>query len=110
MTEATCVLVNELTWAALNPPTDRAPNWVVDSEEMSLVEIAATWAVPNPVNCEVLSPATCAEVIAPICVAVNEAKPAVLIEPIWVLVRALRTLVDRAATSAVLNPFRVEVE
>jgi len=49
-------------------------------------------------------------VIAPICEAVSEAKPLVLMEPICVLVRALRTLVDSAATSAVLNPFRVEVE
>src|SRR3569623_1228615 len=77
---------------------------------MSLVAIAATWLVPKPDSCDVLSPATWAEVIAPICVAVNEAKPEVLIAPICVLVRALTTLVDSAATSAVLNPFRVDAE
>ena len=58
MTEATCVVVSELTCALLNPATDKAPNWVVDCEEMLLVEIAATCAVPNPDNCEVLSPET----------------------------------------------------
>ena len=50
MTEATCVVVSELTCAAFNPLIDKAPNWVVESEEMSLVAIAATWAVPKPVN------------------------------------------------------------
>ena len=40
----------------------------------------------------------------------SEAKPLVLMEPICVLVRALRTLVDNAATSAVLNPERVVVD
>ena len=50
MTEATWVLVSELTCAAFNPLTDKAPNWVVESEEMSLVAIALTWVVPKPVN------------------------------------------------------------
>ena len=58
MTEPTCVLVSELTCVALNAVTARAPSCVVDSEEISLVETAATWAVPKPDNCEVLSPAT----------------------------------------------------
>src|SRR5436309_1751851 len=77
---------------------------------MSLVETAATWAVPRLLNCEVLKPEICAEVIGPRCVAVSEAKPLVLIDPIWVLVSALTTLVDSAATSAVLSPDRVVVE
>ena len=110
MTEATCVLVRELTCAAFSPATDKAPNWVVESEEMSLVAIAATWEVPRPASCEVLNPATWVEVIAPICAAVSEANPLVLIEPICVLVSAPTALVDSAATSEVLNPDNVEVE
>ena len=110
MTEATCVLVSALTCVAFNAVMDKALNCVVESEEMSLVEIAVTWAVPKVANCEVLRPATCAEVMAPTCDAVNEAKPPVLIEPICVLVSALRTLVDSAATSPVLSPDSVVVD
>jgi len=110
MTEPTCVVVSELTCVALNAVTDKAPNWVVDSEEMSLVETAATCAVPKVLNCEVVMPATCAELMAPICAADSEAKPLVLMEPIWVLLRALTTLVDSAATSAVASVDRVVVE
>ena len=48
--------------------------------------------------------------IEPICEADSEAKPLVLMEPIWVLLRALTTLVDSAATSAVASVDRVVVE
>ena len=110
ITEPTCVVVSELTCVALNAVTDKAPSWVVDSDEMSLVETAATWAVPKVLNCEVVIPATCAELMEPICAADSEAKPLVLIEPIWVLLSALTTLVDSAATSAVPNVDRVVVD
>src|SRR6202012_4554136 len=82
----------------------------VESDAMSLVDTAATWVVPKPVSCEVVRPATCAELIAPICAAVSDAKAAVLIEPICVLVSALTTLVDSAATSAGLRRDRVVVD
>src|SRR5581483_1393188 len=107
MTEATCVLVSAPTCEALNPPIARAPNCVVESEEMSFVEIAATWAVPKVANCEVLSPATCTEVMAPICAALSEANPLVLMEPIWVLERVAMSLAERAPTSATLRLARV---
>ena len=111
ITEATCVLVRELTCPAFSEVMlDRAPNWVVDSEEMSLVAIAAVWAVPRVASCVVLKPETCAEVIEPTCAAVSAATPLVLMEPIWVVLRALRTLVDSAATSTLLSPFSVVVD
>jgi len=104
-------VVSALTCAALNEVTeDRAPNCVVESEAMSLVEIAAIWAVPRPAICAVPIPDTWEEVMAPICALVRAAKPVSLSEPIWVLVRALTTLVDSAATSVVLSPFNVEVD
>src|ERR1700722_17401483 len=110
ITEPTWVLVSQLTCVALSALNARATSWEVDSEEMSLVETAATCAVPKLPNCAVLIPATCVEAIEPICAAVRDAKPAVLIEPICVLLRALTILVDSAATSAVLSPDSVEVE
>src|SRR5260370_336863 len=48
--------------------------------------------------------------MAPTCAAVSEAKPLVLLEPISVLVSALMTLVDSAATSVVVSPDRVVFE
>lgn len=56
-----------------------------------------------------LSPETCAEVMAPICAAESEAKPVVVMEPIWVLVRAAMSLGAIAAMSAVLMDDRVVV-
>src|SRR5258708_7600671 len=99
ITEPTCVVVSALTCGALNAVTDKATNWVVDSEEMLFVETAEIWAVPKPLNCEVLKPETCAEVMAPTCAAESEAKPLVVMEPIWVLVRAAMSLGAIAAIS-----------
>jgi hypothetical protein len=109
MTEPTCVVVSALTCGALNAVTDKAVNWVVESEEMLFVETAVTWAVPKPLNCDVLKPETCAEVIALICEPLSEAKPLVVMEPIWVLVRAPMSLGESAATSPVLMDDRVVV-
>ena len=50
ITEPTCVVVRALTCGTLNAVTDRAPNCVVDSEEMLFVETAEIWAVPKPLN------------------------------------------------------------
>ena len=49
-TELTWVVVSELTCAPDKAVTCIEANWVVDSDEMSLVEIAATCAVTRPAN------------------------------------------------------------
>ena len=109
MTEPTCVVVSALTCVALNAVTDKALNWVVDSDAMSLVETAVTWAVPKVLNCDVLSPETAAELMAPICEPDSEAKPLVLMEPICVLLSAAMSLGEIAAMSAVLMDDRLAV-
>ena len=83
---------------------------MVESCDTLPVEMATVCAVPKLANWVVLRPPTCEEVTALNWVAVKEAKELALMEPIWVLVRALTTLVDSAATSALLNPDKVVVD
>ena len=103
------MLVRALTCVLLNDVAVRAPSCVVESCETLPAAMPAVWAVPRVVNCEVLSPDTAEELMAPTWATVREAKELALIEPIWVLLRAPMSLVDRAATCAPLRDARSDV-